>query len=108
MVWLDADVEMNAQPPAATGSRRRCTLRRSRDRPSCQIALRRGADPTLRDVQHQSAAIEWTGHARGPRSLARAVSILMGKRGAPSELHAVTRRDPLTRHIPFWSAPQAT
>ncbi|WP_442894581.1 ankyrin repeat domain-containing protein [Bradyrhizobium sp. AZCC 1588] len=43
-----------------------------------ELLLQRGADPTLRDSRHQSTAIEWVRHARGPRrSLARAVSVLL-------------------------------
>ena len=80
---LHAGVEVNAQPPGSHWTATPLhTAAIQGQAVVAKLLLQRGADPTLRDVRHQSTAIEWTRHARGPRrSLARAVSILLDERG---------------------------
>lgn len=79
---LDAGVEVNAQPPGSHWTATPLhTAAIQGQAVVVKLLLQRGADPALKDVRHQSTAIEWTGHARGPRrSLARAVAILMHER----------------------------
>jgi ankyrin repeat protein len=79
---LDAGVEVNAQPPGSHWTATPLhTAAIQGQAVVVKLLLQRGADPALKDVRHQSTAIEWTGHARGPRrSLAGAVAILMHER----------------------------
>jgi hypothetical protein len=46
------------------------------------LLLEGGADPTIRDTQHQGTPLEWTDHARGPRrTRAREAALILLSRG---------------------------
>jgi ankyrin repeat protein len=79
---LDAGVEVNAQPPGSHWTATPLhTAAIQGQVVVVKLLVQRGADPTLRDGRHRSTAVEWAGHARGPRrALARAVSILLDER----------------------------
>lgn len=79
---LDRRVNVNANPPGSHWTATPLhTAAIQGQALVVKLLLQRGADPTLKDTRHQSTAIEWARHARGPRqSLARAVSVLLNER----------------------------
>jgi hypothetical protein len=84
---LDRRVNVNANPPGSHWTATPLhTAAIQGQAVVVKLLLQRGADPTSRDSRHRSTAIEWTGHARGPRrSLARAVSVLLNSAGGSEQ-----------------------